>query len=84
MKNKFHLQIDINSPSRKSLVKTPDILRKKDYSFISYSPNSIKHRISIIEVEVTKEINEKRKKSVKEEEKEEKEEKAEKEKYSHK
>ena len=79
MKNKFHLQIDINSPSRKSLVKTPDILRKKDYSFISYSPNSIKHRISIIEVEVTKEINEKKEKGLKEEK-----EKEEKEKYSHK
>ena len=32
MKSKLNLQIDLNSPSRRSLVKTPDILRKRDYS----------------------------------------------------
>ena len=51
MKNKLKLQIDLNSPSRRSLVKTPDILRKRDYSPMPIdSPNSIKHRVSVIEV----------------------------------
>ena len=59
MKNKFRLQIDLNSPSRKKNVKTPDILRKKDYSPMPVdSPNSIKHRVSVIEVEeVSKEVS---------------------------
>tara|TARA_B000000557_G_C20495378_1_gene325626 strand:- start:192 stop:425 length:234 start_codon:yes stop_codon:yes gene_type:complete len=59
MKNKFKLQIDLNSPSRKKNVKTPDILRKKDYSPMPVdSPNSIKHRVSVIEVEeVSKEVS---------------------------
>ena len=64
MKNKFRLQIDLNSPSRKKNVKTPDILRKKDYSPMPIdSPNSIKHRVSVIEVEkeVSKEIEQKKK-----------------------
>ena len=62
MKNKLKLNINLNSPSRKT-VKTPDILRKKDYSPMPIdSPNSIKHRISVIEleeskIEVTDEIN---------------------------
>ena len=59
MKNKFRLQIDLNSPKSRKNVKTPDILRKKDYSPMPVdSPHSIKHRISVIEVEteVSKEI----------------------------
>jgi len=62
MKNKLKLNINLNSPSRKT-VKTPDILRKRDYSPMPLdSPNSIKHRISVVEVEeskkeVTEEIN---------------------------
>ena len=63
MKNKFRLQIDLNSPSRKKNVKTPDILRKKDYSPMPVdSPNSIKHRVSVVEVEteVSKEIEQKK------------------------
>ena len=63
MKNKFRLQIDLNSPSRKKNVKTPDILRKKDYSPMPVdSPKSIKHRVSVIEVEaeVSKEIEQKK------------------------
>ena len=52
MKNKFRLQIDLNSPKSKKNVKTPEILRKKDYSPMPVdSPHSIKHRISVIEVE---------------------------------
>tara|TARA_B100000676_G_C18013527_1_gene808177 strand:- start:283 stop:510 length:228 start_codon:yes stop_codon:yes gene_type:complete len=71
MKNKLKLQIDLNSPSRRSLVKTPDILRKRDYSPIPIdSPNSIKHRVSVVEV-VKKEI-EKKKKECESEKKEEK------------
>tara|TARA_B100000900_G_C19985381_1_gene475502 strand:- start:229 stop:459 length:231 start_codon:yes stop_codon:yes gene_type:complete len=62
MKTKLNLQIDLNSPSRRSLVKTPDILRKRDYSPIPLdSPNSIKHRVSVVEV-VKKEIENKKKK----------------------
>ena len=59
MKSKLNLQIDLNSPSRKKNVKTPDILRKKDYSPMPVdSPNSIKHRVSVIEVEeVSKEVS---------------------------
>jgi len=54
MKNKLKLNINLNSPSRKS-VKTPDILRKRDYSPMPIdSPNSIKHRISVIDVEESK------------------------------
>ena len=63
MKSKFNLQIDLNSPSRKKNVKTPDILRKKDYSPMPIdSPNSIKHRVSVVEVEteVSKEIEQKK------------------------
>ena len=59
MKTKLNLQIDLNSPSRRSLVKTPDILRKRDYSPMPIdSPNSIKHRVSVIEVkkEIKKEV----------------------------
>ena len=62
MKNKLKLNINLNSPSRKT-VKTPIVLRKRDYSPMPLdSPNSIKHRISVVEVEeskmeVTKEIN---------------------------
>tara|TARA_B100001769_G_C21820543_1_gene446033 strand:+ start:295 stop:528 length:234 start_codon:yes stop_codon:yes gene_type:complete len=62
MKNKLKLNINLNSPSRKT-IKTPDILRKRDYSPMPIdSPNSIKHRISVIELEeskteVTDEIN---------------------------
>ena len=63
MKSKLHLQIDLNSPKSKKNVKTPDILRKKDYSPMPIdSPNSIKHRVSVIEVEqeVSKEIEQKK------------------------
>ena len=62
MKHKLKLNINLNSPSRKT-VKTPDILRKKDYSPMPIdSPNSIKHRISefdleVSKIEVTAEIN---------------------------
>jgi hypothetical protein len=62
MKHKLKLNINLNSPSRKT-VKTPDILRKKDYSPMPIdSPNSIKHRISefdleVSKIEVTEEIN---------------------------
>tara|TARA_B100001093_G_scaffold478258_1_gene506259 strand:- start:4149 stop:4385 length:237 start_codon:yes stop_codon:yes gene_type:complete len=62
MKSKLKLQIDLNSPSRRSLVKTPDILRKRDYSPIPLdSPNSIKHRVSVIQV-VKSEIEKKKNK----------------------
>lgn len=78
MKTKLKLQIDLNSPSRRSLVKTPDMLRKRDYSPIPLdSPNSIKHRVSVVEV-VKSEIENKKKKCANE-----KEEKKE-EKYNHK
>ena len=63
MKSKLNLQIDLNSPKSKKNVKTPNILRKKDYSPMPIdSPNSIKHRISVIEVEheVSKEIEQKK------------------------
>ena len=62
MKNKLKLNINLDSPSRKT-VKTPIVLRKRDYSPMPLdSPNSIKHRISVVEVEeskieVTNEIN---------------------------
>jgi len=62
MKNKLKLNINLDSPSRKT-VKTPIILRKRDYSPMPLdSPKSIKHRISVVEVEeskieVTNEIN---------------------------
>ena len=78
MKTKLKLQIDLNSPSRRSLVKTPDILRKRDYSPIPLdSPNSIKHRVSVVEV-VKNEIENKKKKCANEEKKEKEE------KYNHK
>ena len=78
MKSKLNLQIDLNSPSRRSLVKTPDILRKRDYSPIPLdSPNSIKHRVSVVEV-VKNEIENKKKKCVSEGKKEEEK------KYNHK
>ena len=63
MKNKFRLQLDLNSSKSKKNVKTPEILRKKDYSPMPVdSPHSIKHRISVIEVEteVSQEIEEKK------------------------
>ena len=61
MKSKLNLQIDLNSPKSKKNVKTPEILRKKDYSPMPIdSPKSIKHRISVIQVEVSKEIEEKK------------------------
>ena len=63
MKSKLNLQIDLNSPKSKKNIKTPDILRKKDYSPMPLdSPNSIKHRVSVIEVvqEVSKEIEQKK------------------------
>ena len=63
MKSKLNLQIDLNSPKSKKNIKTPDILRKKDYSPMPIdSPNSIKHRVSVIEVEqeVSKEIEQKK------------------------
>ena len=63
MKTKLNLQIDLNSPKSKKNIKTPDILRKKDYSPMPIdSPNSIKHRISVVEVEneVSKEIEQKK------------------------
>ena len=54
MKNKLKLNINLDSPSRKT-VKTPIVLRKRDYSPIPLdSPNSIKHRISVVEVEESK------------------------------
>ena len=62
MKNKLKLNINLDSPSRKT-VKTPIVLRKRDYSPMPLdSPKSIKHRISVVEVEeskieVTNEIN---------------------------
>ena len=63
MKTKLNLQIDLNSPKSKKNIKTPDILRKKDYSPMPIdSPNSIKLRISVVEVEneVSKEIEQKK------------------------
>lgn len=63
MKSKLNLQIDLNSPKSKKNVKTPDILRKRDYSPMPVdSPKSIRHRISVVEVEreVSKEIEQKK------------------------
>ena len=64
MKSKsLKLNINLNSPSSKEQVKTPILLRSKDYSPMPLdSPKSIKHRISVVEVEeskieVTDEIN---------------------------
>ena len=55
MKHKLKkLFIDINSPSKSQQVKTPDMSRRMDYlnSPINLdSPNSIKHRISVIKVD---------------------------------
>jgi len=80
MKNKLNLHIDLNSPSNKR-VKTPDILRKRDYSPMPIdSPNSIKHRISVIDVEETKNEVKKEMKNIKKE----KEKENENEKYKHK
>tara|TARA_B100000900_G_C20007145_1_gene484241 strand:- start:229 stop:468 length:240 start_codon:yes stop_codon:yes gene_type:complete len=79
MKSKLQLKIDLNSPSRRSLVKTPDILRKRDYSPIPLdSPNSIKHRVSVVEV-VKSEIENKKNKCASEKYEEKKEEN-----YNHK
>ena len=53
MKHKLKLHIDPNSPSKSKQVKTPDMTRRVDYlnSPIALdSPNSIKHRISVIKV----------------------------------
>ena len=53
MKHKLKLFIDPNSPSKSQQVKTPDMTRRMDYlnSPIALdSPNSIKHRISVINV----------------------------------
>jgi len=53
MKSKsLKLNINLNSPSSKEQVKTPILLRSKDYSSLPLeSPNSIKHRIIVIETE---------------------------------
>ena len=53
MKTKFKLQLNLNSPSISQKVRTPEIQRRMDYlnSPVLDSPNSIKHRISIITVE---------------------------------
>jgi hypothetical protein len=53
MKHKLKLHIDPNSPSKSKQIKTPDMTRRVDYlnSPIALdSPNSIKHRISVIKV----------------------------------
>jgi hypothetical protein len=53
MKHKLKLFIDPNSPSKSQQIKTPDMSRRMDYlnSPIALdSPNSIKHRISVINV----------------------------------
>jgi|TARA_B100000902_G_scaffold192131_1_gene183603 hypothetical protein len=69
MKNKLKLNINLNSPSRKT-VKTPIVLRKRDYSPMPIdSPKSIKHRVSVIEIEVSNEINKKKEEKEEEEEK---------------
>ena len=51
MKTKFKLQLNLNSPSISQKVRTPEIQRRTDYlnSPVLDSPNSIKHRISVIE-----------------------------------
>lgn len=57
------LNINLNSISSNEVIKTPILLRNRDYSPIPLeSPQSIKHRISVEEVEeskieVTDEIN---------------------------
>jgi len=53
MKTKFKLQLNLNSPSTNKKVRTPEIQRRTDYlnSPVLDSPNSIKHRISVIKVE---------------------------------
>ena len=53
MKTKFKLQLNLNSPSTNQKVRTPEIQRRRDYlnSPVLDSPNSIKHRISVINVE---------------------------------
>tara|TARA_R110001592_G_scaffold158951_5_gene390168 strand:+ start:17552 stop:17788 length:237 start_codon:yes stop_codon:yes gene_type:complete len=57
------LNINLNSISSNEVIKTPILLRSKDYSPMPLeSPQSIKHRISVVEVEeskieVTDEIN---------------------------
>ena len=46
------LTLDLHSISSKQEVKTPILLRTKDYSPIPLeSPHSIKHRVSVIEIE---------------------------------
>ena len=64
MKGKpLKLNINLNSISSNEVIKTPILLRTRDYSPIPLeSPQSIKHRISVVEVEeskieVTDEIN---------------------------
>jgi len=64
MKGKpLKLNINLNSISSNEVIKTPILLRNRDYSPIPLeSPQSIKHRISVEEVEeskieVTDEIN---------------------------
>ena len=64
MKGKpLKLNINLNSISSNEVIKTPILLRNRDYSPIPLeSPQSIKHRISVVEVEeskieVTDEIN---------------------------
>ena len=46
------LTIDLTSLSSNQKVKTPILLRNRDYSPLPLeSPNSIKHRITVIEIE---------------------------------
>ena len=56
MKGKpLKLNINLNSISSNEVIKTPILLRNRDYSPIPLeSPQSIKHRISVEEVEESK------------------------------
>jgi len=65
MKSKLKLFINLNSPSKSKCVKTPDMIRRIDClnsPIFLDSPNSIKHRISMFEVD---KINEEKLKNAK-------------------
>jgi len=50
--NRLKLNIDLTSLSSNQQVKTPILLRNRDYSPLPLeSPNSIKHKIIVIEID---------------------------------
>ena len=53
------LNLDLKSLSGNKQAKTPILLRNRDYSPIPLeSPNSIKHRVSVIEIEEKETVEE--------------------------